>query len=651
MQLIHTKRFNDRLGEIPKSIPLHINGYSQKGIAGFLEAPVTTVKNQLHDSRKLLEKRMITNVQDNLQEKRPSKDDQFITEIFRQFKDEDESTYRRAKKELVLMGKPAVPTLIRALSDPDERIRIKAVDALGEIRDYEAVPALIQELKDDNENPSVRSGAAYALRDICESYALRDICRSTVVPALIEALRDGFASEDVFMALDDILGDIGESAQVAQAVMPTLIQLLRDGNPYLSGGAASVLSSIGSPAVPKLIEVLRDENPMVRQNAVGALQRIGGCAQAAVPELMERLKDQDASVRLSAAIALGDIDQSKLNMVIPLLLKALKDAALRDNASYALNRMFSNAQAAECIRSLSKEAMPALIEALRDGNQVVRAHVAPLLGNIADLAKDAVPALIEALKDGHEYVRNSVAWTLRNIGPDAKEAVPALIQALTDETAGVRATAAGTLGQIGESDKEVLSALMEALGDEDGQVRVSAALALYRLEPSELDRVIPILTEALNDEKVHVRADAAWAVAKIGEPAKDALPKVIEALQESGDLNMGYSIHHAIEGAFVSIGAPAVPALIEALKHEHEDVRAGAALILGRKMMESAKPAIPMLIEALRDETAVVRCNAAYALGWIGKSAEAAVPTLLELLSDKYERVRSGADWALGRIR
>jgi RNA polymerase sigma factor (sigma-70 family) len=46
----------------------YINGYSQKEIAAFLEAPVTTVQKRLHDSRKKLKERMLEMVEETLRE-------------------------------------------------------------------------------------------------------------------------------------------------------------------------------------------------------------------------------------------------------------------------------------------------------------------------------------------------------------------------------------------------------------------------------------------------------------------------------------------------------------------------------------------------------------------------------------------------------
>ncbi len=70
----------------------------------------------------------------------------------------------------------------------------------------------------------------------------------------------------------------------------------------------------------------------------------------------------------------------------------------------------------------AKDAVPALIAALKDPDEKVRERAAESLDRIGPAAKDAVPALIAALKDSNEDVRNKAAGALRRIDPTAKEA-------------------------------------------------------------------------------------------------------------------------------------------------------------------------------------------------------------------------------------
>ena len=74
----------------------YINGYSQNEIADFLEVPVTTVNSRLHYSRKRLKERLFTMVKDDLQEKRPSKDERFANQVKEALR-EIEGYYSEAK--------------------------------------------------------------------------------------------------------------------------------------------------------------------------------------------------------------------------------------------------------------------------------------------------------------------------------------------------------------------------------------------------------------------------------------------------------------------------------------------------------------------------------------------------------------------------
>ncbi|MBF2066386.1 MAG: HEAT repeat domain-containing protein [Calothrix sp. C42_A2020_038] len=132
--------------------------------------------------------------------------------------------------------------------------------------------------------------------------------------------------------------------------------------------------------------------------------------------------------------------------------------------------------------------------------------------------------------------------------------------------------------------------------------------------------------------------------------------------------------------SLVSIGKPAVQALITALQHQNPEVRAQAATALAQ-IGNDAAPALPALSRALQDqdervrgaaveafgsigkramipylvanlkhENASVRYNAAHGLTRLGNYAESAVPTLTETLQDQETWVRLTAATALGNI-
>lgn len=98
--------------------------------------------------------------------------------------------------------------------------------------------------------------------------------------------------------------------------------------------------------------------------------------------------------------------------------------------------------------------------------------------------------------------------------------------------------------------------------------------------------------------------------------------------------------------ALVQIGPVAVPALLNALYHEQDEVNLGAAVAL-RKI---GSPAIPSLSRALHHEDAKVREWATSALQSY-ENANAALQGLLSVLHDDEDMVRIGAIIALGESK
>lgn len=263
----------------------------------------------------------------------------------------------------------------------------------------------------------------------------------------------------------------------------------------------------------------------------------------------------------------------------------------------------SAAQALGGIGPAAKDAIPALIETLKDEDECVSGEAGIALGKIG---ATAVPALIKMLKDGDDQVRHSAAWVLGSkIGSPA---VPALIKTLGDKKWGVRASAVEALGQIGPAAKDALPVLIKILrnGDEVECVRGEAAIAIGEIHNTS---AVPELIETLGDEKWSLRLSAAGALSKIGDTS-------------------------------------AVPALIVASKDENRNVRYAAVWALGKI---GDKSAVPALIEALKEEDKNARQQAIRALGEIGDTAALEALTCVAE-NDKDKDVRSAAEEAIKKI-
>ena len=79
------------------------------------------------------------------------KADEAATEsLVRALNDEDAMVCNLAAHALVEIGKPAVPSLIEAVRDESQAVRIHAIRALAEIKDYRAIPVLMQVIEEDS---------------------------------------------------------------------------------------------------------------------------------------------------------------------------------------------------------------------------------------------------------------------------------------------------------------------------------------------------------------------------------------------------------------------------------------------------------------------------------------------------------------------
>lgn len=159
--------------------------------------------------------------------------------------------------------------------------------------------------------------------------------------------------------------------------------------------------------------------------------------------------------------------------------------------------------------------------------------------------------------------------------------------------------------------------LKEALDSEDVAVARQAALLLGRRHD---EAALPYLARLLNS------GDESWAIAAANVLGEMRDPRAAEELVR-GVASSLVGLHRAAAQALEQMGQPAVPALIEALRHRDNHVRWHAARALGRVCDPES---IPALLEALEDVDSGVRWLASEAL--IHLQEQALEPVLQNLL-------------------
>jgi hypothetical protein len=199
---------------------------------------------------------------------------------------------------------------------------------------------------------------------------------------------------------------------------------------------------------------------------------------------------------------------------------------VRDDTAAALVASLTSKEAGvaksakEALCKIGEPAVPALVEALREGDLPLKKSAASVLARIGPGTKDAVPALVEALKIDEKPKRHSVplfvyaASALASIGPEAKAAVPELLKRMDAGSSGDRLAIVKALLSVGPDSKEAVPPLVKALGDSNKHVRLTAVRTLYKMGSTARDAK-PALKKALSDENKSVRLYAERTLEKI----------------------------------------------------------------------------------------------------------------------------------------
>ena len=485
-------------------------------------------------------------------------------------------------EKLPNLGKDAVPTLIRTLSDGDARVRAGVARALGKMKDPRATEAMLGALKDGDAD--VRREAARGLGEIKDPRSL---------DGLLAALTD--PREGVRRNAARALGPLGDSRAVDALIrclrQPPYADKAMDGPPAAEYAAKSLallrdpraveplltmeelnndvilscLTQLGPPAVPALCAALKHKSPDVRKRAVVALGKIGD--PRAVDPLCASLKDSDRWIRQDAASALGAIG-------VPVAARALMEAAAADPT------LEGPAKAA--LARLGKSAVRPELALLRDTDSRIRVNaLQAMVGDAAGSqgwARDGEVAatVIAAIRDPDPMVREKACEVLSNVQQWRPRAEAPLIAALKDPIPGVRAAAANAL----RDSTAAVEPLIALLGDSHPLVRRCAQNTLSR-------------TSGKNFGQDQERWRQWWREYRkklyLPENMTPEQRSVIEAETKAG-------------------------ALSEKLKDSDPRVRRDAAKALGEMRFGLFNPAIRRLVEALRDNAPEVRAQAAWAL-------------------------------------
>ena len=183
--------------------------------------------------------------------------------------------------------------------------------------------------------------------------------------------------------------------------------------------------------------------------------------------------------------------------------------------------------------------------------------------------------------------------------------------------------------------------LGERLLSPENSTRRTAFRELDTLEGPSKKKYLWIVKNTLSDADLGNRMLAAESLKRMGPAAVEAVPDLIQILDEEND-----PLRPAAVTALSAIGSGAVPALVAALDRQGPAVRSGAADTLGN-IGAGATEAIPALINLLGDRDYEISHHAASALGRIGP---AVVPALMQVAAGEDGRVTGIAETAFSYL-
>lgn len=440
-----------------------------------------------------------------------------------------------AATELGKLGEPAANALIEKIETENSNlgggIKSYMLLALLETGDERAEDTLSENLGEEEASDAVVADEAQIQGEVPEEIIL-------AIEAKDKAMRESLARS--------LNGEYGNETDLLEEALKAEEQ---NSSLYTSFVLSNFESEESGNENEILLQALKSEKGYVR---VAAAMALGEKEETAATDPLLKMLAQDYPLAgHSAAMALGELGDERAVGTLMNELKNNEKDYIRSSSAVALGKLEA------------EEAVPYLIERLRDTKASVRSNAALVLGKMGD--KSAVKSLINILESGKEAEgrrKDSL-----NAGVD------------------VRKSTVLALGGIGGT--EATQALIDVINDEEEipEVRIAATSALGNTGSSE---AVDTFKTLFNNQSMNmsVRNGAFLALGKTDN--QEAAGFFIEKI---GDKDFGVSAREAL----IDMGETAVEPLIENLKTEDQKVKDETALIL----LEIGDPrAVGPLIEA-----------------------------------------------------
>ncbi|MBI3754753.1 MAG: HEAT repeat domain-containing protein, partial [Deltaproteobacteria bacterium] len=495
-----------------------------------------------------------------------------------------------------------VDALINAAKDPDENVRLSAIEGLGKIGGKRVVDILLDIL--DKGDITLKFTTLEALGNIGKPIPMRGVYNACgdkllkraaydligkvggreAIPYLIDGLKENSTSsrEAAVVALKRLAASAAlppqelafHISQFTSSTIEKIASSLKSHDANVKKGVVFILGLSGKrEAVLPLIKTLSFDETV--DESQGVLIKLG---EEAVDEILDVYQDQDEKIRALLCSILGEIGNKKSENV---LMKALKDTYghVRANAALAIAKINP------------ERALPEVMRLLQDEFDDVRNAAVDAMCAIArTLDRDVTPYILPLLSADDPYVREKAVVMLERIGGIAE--IEKVRLALKDDSPVVRKAAVHAIERC--SVEGYAQDIILALADEDRDVRIAAAMALGNLRT---EKAVEHLLSLLEDEDIWVKATTIESLGKIGKGS------AIKAIKGFVDDENGMIVCAALEAmARIIAQEPSAveeikPWVAKCISHNDSEIIKVAIDVLGRTDREGAVSDILPLLE------------------------------------------------------
>lgn len=362
----------------------------------------------------------------------------------------------------------AIPALIERLRDEDIDVSIDAVEALGRFGNPDTIPPLLESLINDP-NGEVKTAVVEALGKIGGQDViapLLEIAKSCPDNMAWDDSGDWNDWWDMQLHAVEALGRM----RVAEAV-PVLAAILEDEEGQdIESEVLKALAMIGGEGEKVLFRRLTEGSPRQRRRAATALGFSNGAP--ARKALARAMTDKASEVRVAAIRGLGKLGASQY---LDIILRFLKEP--EPEVRRAVIEVTTGFSLTEDDVEMMRDKLAALFS---DSSPVVRATALTALRDIGHIPQEMLEQIRQCLNDPDNRVVSAACTLFAHLGDNSVQLK--LLQILSDRErdASLRSTAATALGTLGYT--EVLGILSWAVADEAQPVRLAALNALMQLE-------------------------------------------------------------------------------------------------------------------------------------------------------------------------